>query len=191
MEIAIEDHVGGRPLSLHVEIHEQERKVVQRIDGGERLVELEGVIGRRPPVMHDYVRQVQVTVAAADEAVRGAFVDDGRGALQLPLQRAREARRRVWLEHIGGGQAAGQRCYQIAKRSDAGRWVGPDRRAVGCEHRLREPHRQIAVELAPLCPHAEEIVLVEPPHVRGPFDGLAVAAQSERAVRPACYGHAT
>ena len=60
------------------EIHEQEGKVVQHIDGGDRIVEFDGVEQHGRAIDLDDVAEMQIPMAMAHEAVERARFEERR-----------------------------------------------------------------------------------------------------------------
>src|SRR3546814_8650844 len=82
LQVAVQHQVGEGPEAAMVEIHQQEGKVVDDVDAGDRVVELDGVEERRTAVEQDHVAQMQVAVAEPHLARRGAGVEQRAVALQ-------------------------------------------------------------------------------------------------------------
>ena len=66
--VGIEHRVGRLAVAARIEVHEQEGEVVEHVDGGQRLAELQGVERHRHAVDQHDVAEVQIAVAAADAA---------------------------------------------------------------------------------------------------------------------------
>ena len=67
-QVAVEHKVCAQPPPPALEVHQQEGEVVEQIDGGERLVELDGVEQHRLPLPQHDVVEVQVAVHAPHAA---------------------------------------------------------------------------------------------------------------------------
>jgi len=68
---------------MAVEVHDQERKVVEDVDAGEVLAELDGVEQGGPAADEADVVEVQVAVATPHQAGIAAPVEQRRQALEL------------------------------------------------------------------------------------------------------------
>ena len=100
-QVAVHHDVGVAWQLPAPEIHQQERQVVQDVDAGDLVVELDAVEQRRPPVEQDDVAQMQVAVALADEASPRA---ERRAA--PAADPAHDARRAVTRSHADGSSKA-------------------------------------------------------------------------------------
>ena len=69
VEIGVEHGVGMRPEPALAEIHQEEREIVEDVDGGETVVELDRIEQHGPAVDLDDVAQVKIAVAVAHIAV--------------------------------------------------------------------------------------------------------------------------
>lgn len=69
LEIAIQQLTGPFSQPMAIEIHEQKRQVIENIDAGESVVELDGIEKHRLFVDQADVVEMKVTVTAADEAL--------------------------------------------------------------------------------------------------------------------------
>jgi hypothetical protein len=84
---------------MPVEIHQQERQVVQRIDGGELLVEFDRVVEHRLPVPEHDVPEMEVAVAAPHAAAAGALLQRRLGPAELGFGPAAEVKDGGGIEH--------------------------------------------------------------------------------------------
>ena len=67
-QVAVEHKICAQPPAPALEVHQQKGEVVEQIDGGERLVELDGVEQHRLPLPEHDVVEVQVAVHAPHTA---------------------------------------------------------------------------------------------------------------------------
>ena len=104
---------------MEVQIHQQEGKVVKGIDGGQCLVELDGVIERRLPMVENNVCQVEIAVAAADEPVRCTRFEDSGGTFDLTS--SAPSGRLIVLRRIGSREARADRSVEITIGANTGR----------------------------------------------------------------------
>ena len=66
--VGIQHRVGGLAIAAGIEIHEQEGEIVEHVDGGERLAELERIERHRRVVDEHDIAEVEVAVAATHAA---------------------------------------------------------------------------------------------------------------------------
>ena len=166
------------------EIHQQKGEIVEHVDGGEPVVELDGVEQDRRAVDLDDVAQMQIAVAVAHIAAPRPRLEQRRERGEpLAARRARSiAASRGNDVGIGGeGPAAlsrehvGERRHGLVRREHpvGGGVEGGDGRSEARHRRQVEP---------PLACHAvKELRLVEAAHAQHPFDRLPLAAKPEGA----------
>ena len=81
-DVGVEHGVGRLAVAARIEIHEQEGEVIEHVDGGQRLAELEGVERHRHVVDQHDVAEVQIAMAAAHAAGIAARDEQRLGALE-------------------------------------------------------------------------------------------------------------
>ena len=81
-DVGVEHDVGRLPVAARVEVHQQEGEIVEHVDGGQRLAELERVEGNRNAVDEHDVAEVKIAVAAAHAAGIAALGEQRRGTLE-------------------------------------------------------------------------------------------------------------
>ena len=173
--VGVEHHVGRLAIAARIEIHEQKGEVIQHVDGGQRLAELEGVERHGHVVDQHDVAEVQIAVAAAHAAGIAARDKEGLGTLE------------GGDETLGDvGMAIGQRARQLLDdgRQDAcAIAVGGDGAVlmVARDH-VGERAGKVVGERAALLAVTEHRVLREAAHVHRPFDDLPAAAEGKLAV---------
>ena len=169
----VQQAVGQRPEPALAKVHQGERQVVEHVDIGDALGELDGVERHRFTVQHDDVAQVQVAMAAAHRAGRHAAGHQ----LHMGLQRR---------GHRLGQRLAGRRIEPVAgfpHLADVGRHrvaivVGraearSDRRESVMEAGNAGAQRghQFGRQGAALGHAIEQPLLVEAVHDNQPLDG--------------------
>ena len=78
IEIGVEHGVGVARQPALAEIHQQESEIVENVDGGEPVVELDGVEQNRRAVDLDDVAQMEIAVAMAHIASARAALEQWR-----------------------------------------------------------------------------------------------------------------
>jgi hypothetical protein len=76
---------------LEIQIHQQKGEVIKGVDGGQRFVELNGVIERRLALIENDVCQMQIAVAATDKTAYRPLIEDACGAVALTPELRRQA----------------------------------------------------------------------------------------------------
>ena len=137
-QIAVEHDVGGGSLPMPVEIHQQEGQIVERVDGGDGLVELDGVEQDGPAAPQHDVAEVQVAVAAAHAArPRRARRELPRRAVELQLRRACEAIDVGSIERLQARHRSRQRRRTAGRSAPApSRRAGDGGTAMALQHRV-------------------------------------------------------
>ena len=95
IEIGVEHGVGVRPQSALAEIHQEKGEIVEHIDRGEPIVELDRVEQDRRAVDLDDVAQMQIAVAVAHIASPGPRLEQGRERGEPVAACARKLNRRL------------------------------------------------------------------------------------------------
>ena len=78
-------------MAAAIEVHEQERQVVERVDGGDGLVELDGVIEHGPTMPHHDVCEMKVAVAPPSKSAPSPLIERCRSLAEPILGCVREA----------------------------------------------------------------------------------------------------
>jgi hypothetical protein len=78
------------PLLMVHQVHQEERQVVERIDGRHRFIELDGVIQHGAALPEHDVGKVDVAMAAAHKALPSPLIEDLSRKRQVPLGLAQE-----------------------------------------------------------------------------------------------------
>ena len=99
------------------QVHDQEGQVVEHVDAGEIVVELDAVERHRPAVEQDDVAQMQVAVAVADEAGGAALLHRADRAGQPGLGGGRQGLHRLGREHAGRRRGSGPGCCHARPRA--------------------------------------------------------------------------
>ena len=82
-QVAVPDGVGMSRKLAPPQIHQQERQVVEHVDAGNLVVELDRVEQRRAAVEQDDVAQVEIAVALPDEATVTSRVEQATMPLEV------------------------------------------------------------------------------------------------------------
>ena len=168
---------------MPVEVHQQEGQIVERVDGGDGLVELDGVEQQGPAAPQHDVAEVQVAVAAAHVAAARAFVENCR----------RRGRAATWAACAKPSTSAASNTFRRASDSDsvvASCPICAAPSAVAAAAALRWLSSTVSATARAklgsdtLCRGdvAEQRRLIEAAHVHRPLDRLAAAAQREASV---------
>ena len=178
--IAVEDQVRLRRKTLLPQVHQQEGEIVEDVDGGDQLVELDGVERGRHAIEERDVAEMEVAMATPDAPRPPALEEKGPQPTKRRLHCRGKFRRIVLREdHVSRGELPEGLPDHTAERPRRRHAVVDLRLAIGCEQQLDEPHHQRRAEFATLGDMIERAGLVEPPHVNGPFDRLAFAADPQ------------
>ncbi len=100
--VGVENDVCRLAVVARVEVHEQEGEIVQDVDGGQLLAELERIEGNGSVVDEDDVAEVEIAVAAAHAAGVAALGEQFRDALEGGDEGLRDI-----------GMAVGERARQL------------------------------------------------------------------------------
>lgn len=73
--IGVQHDVGEAPVPPVVQVHEQERQIIEGVDDGEGIIEFDGVEQDGLAVVKSHVAQVQVAVAPTDMALVASSVE--------------------------------------------------------------------------------------------------------------------
>src|SRR5437764_5892431 len=76
VEIAVEHAIAELAVTTMVQVHQQECEIVEHIDGGDLVAELDRIKQGRLSIDEADVVQMQIAVAAADLALRAAPVEE-------------------------------------------------------------------------------------------------------------------
>ena len=98
LQVAVEHGIGRRPFAIAPQVHEQEGEVVEHVDGGDLLAELDGVEELRRPILHDDVAAMHVAVAAAHQPALAALRQQMAAGTESRLIEG------VELERVGGAE---------------------------------------------------------------------------------------
>src|SRR5262249_21564907 len=99
---------------MPVEVHEQEGKVVEWVDGGEGFVECDGVEEHGAASPAQDIPEMHVARTAPQAALVGALVENRGGARELALHRARKATRLASVKGLEARKRLRQRPCQRA-----------------------------------------------------------------------------
>ena len=172
------------------QVHQQEREVVEHVDGGETGVEFDGVEQRRPAVDQDNIAEMQVAVAAPHQAGALARLEQrrdarergpgggGQGGNRIPIEQVRHRAQLVVVLRHDRGQ----------RRDEAG-VLARLRAFMRRRHRAPEGVGEAVVDAAGVGQMIERLGLVEAGHLDRPFHRLAVAADGEGAAAGARDRH--
>ena len=165
------------------EIHQQEGEIIEHVDAGEGLAELDAVEERRPPVQEDDVAEMKIAVAMPDLALIASCVEQGadlrehhaRGCGEI-LDRLRIQRRRCLAQIavvlpdgvLDGGASA------MPGSERGGGMEGDDR--------IGQVAHELGRELARVGEPIEQVALGEAPHLDHPVDDGALAVEGQTAV---------
>ena len=170
-----------------LQVHDQEREIVEHVDAGDGVVELDGVEDPGPAVDDADVAQVQIAMAAAHEAGRQAPVEQRRVAFQRRARGARESGDVARREEVGARAQLAQ--VLLDHRAQAGRAAARGRRrvqAIGAVVEGRdlvgERGHQLGRQAAGPGQAVAKAVLVEALHDHQPFDRLARSTERQPAV---------
>ncbi len=165
------------------EIHQEEGQIVEDIDRGQRLVELEAIEEHRVPVLEEDVAKMKIPMAPPDEAGFRALVQ----AISMPCQFCSRGFGQPG-DVVGSTEIAFKRSQVIGIAVDncrhgvvaAGRPYFGAPMQIGDNGGERDHHR--AIELALFGQMVEQRVLIEALHVQQPFDGPAIAVERQTPV---------
>ena len=87
-----------------LQVHQQEGEIVEHVDAGDGIVELDGIEQPRPPVEEHDIAQMQIAVAEALQPGPGPHVQQRGMALQVIERGSREAGRLRRCEEIAAGR---------------------------------------------------------------------------------------
>ena len=182
--VGLEQRARVRGQAAPDQVHDQEGEVVEHVDAGELLVELEAVEQNRPALEEHDVGEVQIAVAVPHPAVGTALVEKVGSCLELSL------RGRVQRCDRGRVEDGGCEAREIAGIALDDR---PHRRVaalvaadlgLGVETADLDRQRldQVRAQLASCRDPVELGVLRETGHLEQPFDRLARPAERQAAV---------
>ena len=177
-QVAVEDDVCRRSLAVTVEVHEEEGKVVQRVDGRDGFIELDGVVESRPALPHHDIGQMQIPMAPAHEACGGALIQRcGRRADRLLNPRA--SRPSSGHAILGFGKSV--QIDVASSRRGLSLTIGTTRSArfVRLMDNIGQSAREVVRYTCLPRDMAQQRRLVEPAHVHCPFDDVPVGAERE------------
>ncbi len=190
-EIAVEHDVGRGPQPSVIEIHQEECQIVKRIDCGELLVELDGVEQCGPPVPHDDVAKMQISVAAADEPLRCPLVQHRGRTGVLNFRELAKSCCFFGSQNAGNiGEVTRDGTDEVTDALGAA-WIicGLSRR-VAFERGIGQAASQFSVDTTCICDASQQVGLSEPAHPHRPFHRLPFAIECEPAVTFSGYGNA-
>ena len=167
------------------EIHQKKREIVQDVDTGNLVVELDSVKQRRPSVEQNDVSQMQIAMALPDKAQRAAPLEHLRTPIELGPRVLGEARGCARLQT--GSPELGQTGAVSVDDPCHARSAAVIRAMLGGQvefgDRRRQEWHQLQAEAVCGGKTVEERVLREPVHLHQPVDGRAVATERKASVR--------
>jgi hypothetical protein len=173
-------------------IHQQEGEMVEGVDGGQVVVELDGIEQPRAAVPEHDIVEMQIAVAAAHETGRCALVEKGGAAAHFACRALAEALHCALTENPS---EAGNRCVDGTHESlDALRFAMAERGLRGLMafiHDIGEIRGQSRRNRPRLHHMAQQGRLIETAHAHGPLDDLPIAAEHQPAVTRARDGRAS
>ena len=154
------------------------KAVVQRVDGRDVFIELDGVVENRPPVPHHDVGEMQIAMASAHEARGGALIERGGRCVELVRQRLRSA---VPASRRSPRDSASDAAIDATSRRIGPRlrWRrGSARSWASWTTSARARARSLRYSCLPR-DIAQQRRLVEPAHVHRPLDDLPCGSEDE------------
>ena len=190
-QIAVPDRIGVPRQLPAPQVHDQEGKVVQHVDAGNIVVELDRVEQRGLAVEQDDVAKVEVTMALAHRAVLPPRVEQRALTFQFEAGVAGHPSARGLIEDAGA-LVCEPRSIPLCDPHHSGcTTVIPPRLGAAvepCECTCQSRHR--VQSQSSICGKSiEQGPLVETSHLDDPINRLSRTPQGERPVGRACDRH--
>ena len=166
------------PVAADVEVHEEERQIVEHVDRRQRLAELERIEGHRRAVDQNDVAEVEVAVAAADAAGAAALDEHGRKACEGRPQPAGE-RNGCSFVALSGAEGRDQLPDDGLERLSPVEGSRDRALAVIAGNHVGQRFRQLVGQRPLLGPVDQHRRLGEAAHMDGPVDDAALSIERQ------------